>query len=74
MLPAMGSAINTDTVQSRDAWVTIDVDMNTSGNSLSLLFGGHSGAVPPTLPVVKKVDRLAVRLTVPPSSFVMYKN
>jgi glycosidase len=63
-------AVNTDTGQAREAWVTVDSGINQPGGSLSCIFGdmGH------VLGVQRAADgRSMVKLKVEPAGFVIYK-
>jgi hypothetical protein len=63
-------AINTDTDQAREAWVTVDSGINQPGGSLSCIFGDMANV----LGVQRAMDgRSMVKLRVEPAGFVIYK-
>jgi glycosidase len=66
-------AINTDTEEARNAWVTVDAEINGEGEVLGALFEKQSSHARTTVVVEKRGSRSVVQLSVPPASFTMFK-
>ncbi|MBM2622794.1 hypothetical protein JIG36_45570 [Actinoplanes sp. LDG1-06] len=64
-------AINTDPDHSRTAWVTVDNELHTQGDSLTCLFSTDQAAEGERVRVEPRNGK-AVRLTVPAAGFVLY--
>jgi glycosidase len=63
-------AINTDPVQERTAWVTVDADLHAAGDVLELRHGSDPAQEPAV--TVEARNGCAVRLTLPPAAVAVY--
>lgn len=64
-------ALNTDALQERSAWVTIDMELHRAGETLRCLYSTDSAQIGTTT-VVEARNGMAVHLTVPEAGFVIY--
>jgi hypothetical protein len=62
-------AISTDLINSLTVWVTVDANIHADGASLRSLYPDHGSA----LPVELRDGRAIVKITVPPTAFVVFK-
>jgi glycosidase len=65
-------AVNTDPDRSSSAWVTVDNDLHATGDTLICLYSTDGGKVGGSVTVEPRNGK-AVRLTVPPGGFAIYK-
>jgi hypothetical protein len=65
-------AVNTDPDQSSAAWVTVDDDLHATGDTLIRLYSTDGGKVGGSVTVEPRNGK-AVRITVPPGGFAIYK-
>ena len=65
-------AINTDSGQSRTAWVTVDNDLHRAGDALRCIYSSDPEQIGSTVRVETRNGK-AVSLTVPAAGFVIYE-
>jgi glycosidase len=65
-------AANTDPNQASSAWVTIDNDLHREGDLLNCLYSTDAAQIAGTSPVAARNGK-AVRVTIPPAGFLIYK-
>ncbi len=65
-------AINTDMDNPRSAWLTIDASLHKPGDTLRCIYSGDSAQIGQALSV-EPVNGRAVKLTVPPAGFVIFR-
>ena len=65
-------AINTDYVQPKTAWVTIDNDLHDAGDTLNCIYSTDAGQIGSTVTVEPRNGK-AVLLTVPAAGFVIFE-
>jgi hypothetical protein len=65
-------AINTDTVNPRTAWITIDTDLHDENSLLRCAYSTDAAQFGQEVKV-ERANGKAVRLTVPPAGFVIYE-
>jgi hypothetical protein len=65
-------AINTDYVQPKTAWVTIDNDLHDAGDTLNCIYSTDAGQIGSTVTIESRNGK-AVLLTVPAAGFVIFE-
>jgi glycosidase len=65
-------AVNTDPAKALDMWVTVDHNLNPPGNQMKCLFSTEPAQLGSSVAIETR-NGSAIRITVPPAGFVIYR-